>query len=122
MVLTSRPPTTNRPITRTIRLAPNIPDPRIQQTLVLEIMTIHVFNPPETPRGDRSLLCAFGEGHGGCCGCCSFGVEVHGGAGEGPEEALQESRHGVGCYQSEEKEGDLSGGLQFAGGDCEVLY
>lgn len=75
-------------------------------------MTVHMFNPPEASCGERRLLRAFGDRH--AAGAGGFGVEVHGGGGEGPHEALEEGAHGVCGEQAGEEEGDLGGG--FNGG------
>lgn len=76
-------------------------------------MTIHVFDAPETSRGNGSLLRAFGESHcRSCVGGGAFGVEVHGGGGEGSHEALDEAGHGVCANEAEDDEEEL---LQFGG-------
>lgn len=74
-------------------------------------MSIHVFDSPETARGDRGLLRTFGKGHGGGGGSSGFRgwAEVHGGARKGPEESLEEGRHDGGADEAEDDEEELGG-------------
>lgn len=74
-------------------------------------MTVHVLDAPEASRGERRFLRAFGDGH--AAGAGGFGVEVHGGGGEGPHEALDDGRHCGGAEKAEEEEDDLGCGFQF---------
>lgn len=70
-----------------------------------------MFDAPETSGGEGGFLRAFWDGHG--AGAAGFGVEVHGGGGEGAHEALQERGHGVGAEEAGEEEDDFGGGFQF---------
>ena len=81
---TSRLPQANGPVTRTIRVATDIPHLRIQQPLALKRLAEQVLDAPEAAGGDGAFLRVGGEVGGGA----AFGVEgeAGGGGGEGAEE------------------------------------
>ena len=55
---------TNSPITRIIRIATNVADPRIQQAFPIEILAEEMFDAPETSSCYGTFLCVLGQGLG----------------------------------------------------------
>ena len=87
---TSCPPRANGPVTRTTRIATDVPDPRVQQSLPFKRLAEEVLDTPEAASGYGALLRVGWEVGGGA----AFGVEGHaGGGGEGAEEASEEIGH-----------------------------
>ena len=103
VTLTSSPPTTNSPITRILRIAPNIPYPRIQQPFLAKVFAVHVLDAPEAAGGDCALLRAVGDVHGGGGGL--VGGEAQGAGCERAGEALEDGGH-VGDQGEGEEDGD----------------
>lgn len=86
----SCPPRANGPVTRTTRIATDVPDPRVEQSLPFKRLAEEVLDAPETASGYGALLRVGWEVGGGA----AFGVEGHaGGGGEGAEEASEEIGH-----------------------------
>lgn len=112
MVLTSRPSTAHSPIRRILGIATYISYPCVQQSFVAKVFPVHVLDTPEASRCQRSLLCAFRDVHG-LCGL--VGSEAHSCRAEGPEEALEDGRHGERAEKSKEEDSELGFWLQDCG-------
>ena len=110
MAHTSCPPRANSPVTRTTRVATDIPDLGIQQSLAFKRLAEQVLDTPEAAGGDGAFLGVGGEVGGGA----AFRVEGDAGGGcEGAKKAGEEVGH---CRSHDEnKDGDEEGcyGLQF---------
>ena len=116
---TSRPPRAHSPITRTARIATDIPDPCVQQPFPLERLAEQMLDAPEAARGDGAFLRVGGDVGGGA----AVGGEGHAGGGrEGAEEAGDEVGH-RGGHDEEEDGGEEEGcwELQFEEGGIWIL-
>ena len=69
---TASPSRADSPITRALRITPNISHPRIIKSLPLKFLSKHMFNAPETSRRHRSFSCALRSINYRC----AFGVQT----------------------------------------------
>ena len=60
-LLTTSPPRTHCPITRTVGITSNISDPRIQQSLAREVLAVQVLHAPETARCHGTFFGVVGQ-------------------------------------------------------------